>query len=73
MKIGRLEIRASRWPWHGYGWLPHRNGKGPAAILNPMGSRFGGGWNWKFGISVGGSTVLVDLLFGSIRIGMVKS
>lgn len=72
MRIGRIEVKALRWPWHGYGWLPHRNGKGPVALLNPAGSRFGGGWNWKLGISVGESTVLIDLLFGSIRINRVK-
>lgn len=71
MKIGRLEIKASRFPWQGYGWFPHKNGNGPKAPLNPMGSRFGGGWNYKLGIAVGGSTVIVDLLFGSIRISKV--
>jgi hypothetical protein len=30
--------------------------------------RFGGGWNWKCGIMIGGKTVILDILFGSIRI-----
>lgn len=30
--------------------------------------RFGGGWNWKLGISIGGSTVLIDLLVISVSI-----
>jgi hypothetical protein len=34
---------------------------------NPWG-RFGGGWDWHIGIQGGGSTVLVFLLFGYLRI-----
>jgi hypothetical protein len=71
MKIGRLEITASRFPNQGYGWFPHKNGKGPKAVLNPSGARFGGGWAYKLGVSVGmgpNPTILVDLLFGIIRI-----
>lgn len=68
MKIGRIEITASRFPWQGYGWFPHKNGKGPTAMLNSSGARFGAGWKYKLGISVGGSTVLIDLLFGIVRI-----
>lgn len=70
MKIGRLKIKASRWPWmpleqhwsHGpnppakYGWRS----------VPGMG-RFGGGWQYKLGIQWGGSTVIVDLLVGTIR------
>lgn len=68
----RLKIKFDRWPWQGYGWFPHKNGKGPKAIFNPMGSRFGAGWNWRLGISVGSSTVLIDLLFGSVRVWREK-
>lgn len=68
MKIGRIEITASRWPWQGYGWRPHKNGKGPKAMLNPGGDRFGGGWTYKLGIDIGGRTILLNLLFGIIRI-----
>lgn len=68
MNIGKLKITASRWPWQGYGWFPHRNGKGPTAPLNPTGARFGGGWRWKLGVSIGGGTVILDLLFGMVRI-----
>lgn len=71
MKIAGLKITADRWPWQGYGWLPHKNGKGQRAPLNPAGSRFGGGWNWKLGVSVGGRSVIVDLLFGIVRIDRV--
>ena len=71
MKFGRLEIRASRWPWQRrtstamlefeakpgdkYGWL----GSGT------MG-RFGGGWNWVLSISVSTSGVYFKLLFGCL-------
>lgn len=68
MKIGRIEIRATRFPWQGYGWFPHKNGKGDKAPLNPYGSRFGAGWTYKLGLSIGGSTILLDLLFGTVRI-----
>lgn len=68
-KIGRFRVKASRWPWQGYGWFPHKTGNRiGCAPLNPTGARFGGGWNYKLGISIGGSTVIVDLLFGSLWI-----
>lgn len=35
--------------------------------------RFGGGWNWKLGVMIGGSTVLLDLLVASVRISRVKA
>lgn len=72
MKIWKYEITASRFPWQGYGWFPHKNGKGPTAPLNPDSARFGGGWNWKLGISTGGTTVLLDLLFGTVRISKIR-
>ncbi len=69
MKIGRYEVRADSWPWQGFGWFPHRSGKSPSkAPLNPSGARFGGGWRYQLGISIGARSVMVDLLFGSIRI-----
>lgn len=72
-KIGKFEIKASRWPNQGYGWFPHKNGKGPTAVLNSTGSRFGAGWDYKLGISVAGSgTVMIDLLFGIIMIRKVR-
>lgn len=30
--------------------------------------RFGGGWNWKVGIQVGGSCMIISWLVGSTRI-----
>jgi hypothetical protein len=70
MKIRKLKIKANRWPWQGYGWFPHKDSENrkAAAILNPIGSRFGAGWNYKLGVSVGSRTVIIDLLFGSFRI-----
>ena len=75
---GRVLVRASRWPWmkrtsvalmsgpdekigERYGWKPTK-GTG----------RFGGGWNWKLGIAIGGSTVMLDLLFGMVTISWGK-
>jgi len=68
MRIGKLKIEGSRWPWQGYGWFPHKNGKGPKAMLNPLGSRFGAGWNYKLGICLGGRTLMIDLVFGTLRV-----
>lgn len=70
MRIGAYEIKADRWPWQGWGWFPHKlRRKSPGfAPLNASGARFGGGWRYKLGIQIGGSTVIIDLLFGSIRI-----
>lgn len=66
IKLLRLEVKSARWPWQGYGWFPHKNGTGPKAILNPTGARFGGGWKYSLGIQVSDSTVLLNLLFGTI-------
>lgn len=81
MKIGKLKIKitADRWPWMvksrdgilgtpgfkavKYGW-----GKTPG-----WAGRFGGGWQYKFGIAVGDSTVILDLIWGSIRISVSES
>jgi len=73
MKIGRLNIESSRWPWQpiggrydqpnrtNYGWKP----------LGGMG-RFGGGWNFKLGIAIGENSMVLDLIFGMIRINWSK-
>lgn len=67
--FGRVVVQASRWPWQeGYNW------KGMTSSSAPLnnGSRFGGGWAYKLGVSVGGSTVMVDLLFGMVTFGFGK-
>lgn len=69
-KIGRLHIRASRWPNQGYGWFPHKNGRGPVSPLNGSGARFGGGWNYKLGIDIGSGSVLLNLAFGTVSISL---
>ncbi len=71
-KVGRLRIEASRFPSQGYGWFPHKNGKGPKAMLNSHGSRFGAGWNYRLGIDVGGSTVVLNVLFGILQFRLEK-
>lgn len=70
MKIGRLKVTASRCPWHRLDphWshpddTPERYGWGK---IGGMG-RFGGGWNYKFGLDIGGSTVILNWGFGSFR------
>ncbi len=30
--------------------------------------RFGGGWKYKLGIQMGGSSIIINLLYGMIRI-----
>lgn len=74
--VKAFEISASRWPWQsGYNW----RGSLSSAPLNKAdaktgaSARFGGGWKYKLGISTagwknGGIELLVDLLFGSVRI-----
>ena len=34
--------------------------------------RFGGGWNWKIGVQVGGRTVLISLLVCEIMLILLK-
>ena len=72
IQIKRLKIVFSRWPNQGYGWFPHKNGRGPQGILNSRGSRFGAGWNYKLGIDFGGSSVLLNLLFGMVSVSWSK-
>ncbi len=36
----------------------------------PLWGRFGGGWNWKIGISIGGRTIIINVLLFTIRISM---
>jgi len=70
-----MKITASRFPWQRrtstallsdpkteavgtrYGWRG-----------TPGMGRFGGGWNWKLGIDVGGSSCILNLLVGTVRI-----
>lgn len=73
IKLGRLKVIFSRWPNQGYGWAPHKNGKGKALLnapLNVSGSRFGAGWNYKLGIDIGTRSVLLNLLFGMVIISL---
>jgi len=64
VRIGNLKISATRWPWQKYsptmkyGWF----GTGKRIYM----ARFGGGWKFKLGVDVGGSTVLFNLGFGIV-------
>lgn len=66
-----LRIKADRWPWQMSGKRSNL-----VAPLNPRGSRFGGGWDYKLGVSVGlgntRTTILLELLFGIITISWGK-
>lgn len=53
-----IVVTASRWPWQ----LKSTN------IFGMHLGRFGGGWQYKFGIAIGGRTVILDLIWGSLRI-----
>ena len=58
--------RSSRWPWQrGYDW---RGQVSPTAPLNAGGARFGGGWRWCLGIEIGGSTVVLNFLYGIVTV-----
>lgn len=63
-----LMVHAARWPWQeGYSWA----GASYEAPLNRAGrngaaARFGGGWKYRLGVSIGGTTVHLDLLFGMV-------
>lgn len=35
--------------------------------------RFGGGWNWKVGVQVGGKTVIISLLVAELRVAPTKA
>lgn len=74
LHAGRLTISAKHWPWQK---------RGNAALLSSAAERkmdrygwrgtdgmgrFGGGWNWNLGIQIGGKTILLSLLFGTITI-----
>jgi hypothetical protein len=66
MRFLKWEIKASRWPWQeGYNW---RGMTSSAAPLNAGGARFGGGWGYKLGIDIGGTTIMLNLLFGMVSI-----
>lgn len=64
IRIGKLTIKAERWPWQaGYNWRGMTSNTAP---LNYRGARFGGGWRYKLGIDAGGSSVILNLVFGII-------
>jgi len=53
-----LWMKADRWPWQGFGWRLRGSGN----------QRFGGGWFFKFGVDVGGSTIIFNLGLGLVRV-----
>jgi len=64
--LGPVTISGSRWPWQkGYDWRGETN---PTAPLNRSGARFGAGWKWCLGVRVGGSSAIIELLFGFLTV-----
>lgn len=74
--IKQIKFKADRWPWQpGYNWhgMTHSsaplNQPAPGAKAAP---RFGGGWQWALGFEASasdrGGTILLNLLFGMVRI-----
>lgn len=72
-----MKIKATGWPWQTVGdhWSTRLDKtKGDRWGWNPLSvkgmGRFGGGWAFKFGITVSSSLrdVILDLGIGSIRI-----
>lgn len=64
-----MKIKFQRFPWH---WYTEPNDGRPGRRYGWKGDvpmrRFGGGWNWKLGIDVGRSSVILNVLIGIIRI-----
>ena len=50
--------------WSLFGFYFHYKRRSSRGLMG----RFGGGWNWKFGFQIGGSTVILNLLVANIRI-----
>jgi len=66
-----MKIKFARFPWQTIdkNWAtqtdsPKKYGWGKIGGLG----RFGGGWDYKLGIMIGGNTIIIDVLVGSIRI-----
>ncbi len=59
MTLPKIRIKADRWPWQ----------QNKRSLF--MG-RFGGGWNWNLGFQAGGRTIILNLLWGSVRISWGK-
>ena len=70
MKIGKLKITASKWPWMPCKEHWSHMGETPQVYgwkSVPGMGRFGGGWRWKLGILVGKKQIALDLIVGSIN------
>lgn len=62
MTVFGFRIRPQRWPWQDTGKMHAAN----------HWARFGGGWKYKLGVDVGGSSIIINLIWGMIRIDRVK-
>lgn len=75
MTLGRLRVTSRGFPWQFV--TPHwsrdtkqgeRWGFGRAKGMG----RFGGGWDYKLGVMIGGRSVILSLLFGELRFEIIK-
>jgi hypothetical protein len=62
MTLLGFRVRPQRWPWQKGGRRQDITGW----------QRFGGGWKYKFGVDVGGTSIIINLIWGMIRIDRVK-
>jgi hypothetical protein len=60
------EIR-KKWTFFGFDIRYSRRSK------NCLWGRFGGGWNWEFGIQIGGETICFNLLIAQLQITWRKT
>jgi hypothetical protein len=61
----RLEVKRD-WRWGRWNFSYRRRSS------KNLWGRFGGGWNWKLGVDIGGSSVILNLLVSTLRIERVK-
>ncbi len=68
----KVSIKFKNWPWQirpNFWANPEGTSGKPWGWFNVGGmGRFGGGWSFKLGIVAGRTSVIIDLVFGSIHI-----
>jgi hypothetical protein len=65
-KATPLQEVKRNWRWGRWEFSYRRRSK------DNLWGRFGGGWNWKFGFDIGGTTVILNLLVSTLRISRAK-
>ena len=62
-----LWVKGSRCPWHTISGQTGSRTWGWGLSKDTGWGRFGGGWKWKLGIIKGGTTTIVEWVWGSFR------